>query len=218
MTYASGWLWNHGKFVDLGNAIHTFSVGAARPSDLDQPAIAAYLQGKGELLSKVQKISNRLRQEQINSLGQDWLDTCHVGLVKSDQSKYLIEHNQIIWFYNCIKSYGLLEFCRDRYHNFTNNQKKWDDTKSQEENIDNCPRHAWGFTPGLPPKPNVEYFEDDLCEAPEEIHDKIREAYDFVLKWCPRNNDDGTPVTTETPPIEWQTAYDMKPWKDFPDR
>ena len=88
MTYASGWLWNHDKFVDIGNAIHTFSVGAARPSDLDQPAIAAYLQGKGELLSKVQKISNRLRQEQINTLGQDWLDTCHVGLVKSDQSKY----------------------------------------------------------------------------------------------------------------------------------
>ena len=213
MAYASGWLWNHDKLIDGEIPIHTFSVGAARAADLDQPAVAAYLQGKGQLLPKVQRISERLHQAKVDALGQDWVDTHHVGLIKWDQSKYLIEHTQIIWLYNCIKAFGLLQMCRDRFGNFTTSKSKWDDKKSVEENIDNRPRAAWGFMPGLPPESGKDYFVDDLSGVPESNRERIRQAYEFVLKWCPKDS-----ANTESPPKEWETAYEMKPWKDFPDR
>jgi hypothetical protein len=217
MAFGCAWLWNHDQLDAEGGApIHTFSIGAARPSDLDQAAVAAYLHGKKELLPKVREVTERLNKAKVKVLGQDWADTCYQGTVKADKSKYGVEHNQIIWLYNCINAWGLLAFARDRYATFDGHTSKCDDSLSLEENIDQkIMRGTWGFMPGLAPEKEKDYFLDDLSGVPEKNRAHFREVYAFVHKWCSK---EGQAENTESPPKEWETAYEMKTFKDFPER
>jgi hypothetical protein len=218
MAYGSAWLWNHHELEGKdGIPIHTFSVGAARPADLDQLAVAAYLHGQGSLLPKVQAIAARLHQAEVEALGQDWLDSFYEGIIKNHHSKYYIEHNQVLWCYNMIQAWGMLGMARDRYNTLEGNGDKWDASLAADTNIDNRPRMAWGYCPGLPLEVGKDYFMDDLADVPEKNRGKIKEAYEFVIKWCATEKYGGC-RTTATPPKDWETAYDMKPWKDFPDR
>jgi len=147
----------------------------------------------------------------------------------------MIEHNQIIWMYNCIKAWGLLEFCRNRFNTFVENTKKYNPSLTHDENIDKIGRRPWGFCPGILPDANKDYFSDDLAGVPEKNRTRVKEAYEFVIKWCspksPKTQDnaeqkddtngEGNKAATEMEmevPEEYQTAYEMKPWKDYPDR
>jgi hypothetical protein len=233
MEYGLAWLWNLQMHDPQKAEVHTLTIGAARPSDLDQVAVAAYRQGKSLLLSKVQTVSKRLYEAQVEALGQEWLDSCYEGVIKSKDSKYLVEHNQIVWLYNCIKAWGLLEFCRNRFNAFVGNTKKFDPALTNDENIDNIGRRGWGFCPGVVPDANKDYFADDLARVPEKNRAKIKEAYEFVLKWCgpapekPEDDkknghikgggkeDSGDNVNI---PKEYCTSFEMKVWKDYPDR
>ena len=60
MAYGSAAMWNLHETDAEKAAVHTFSVGAARSVDLDQFAVAAYLQGKGELLSKTKAFKEQM--------------------------------------------------------------------------------------------------------------------------------------------------------------
>jgi hypothetical protein len=227
MTYGSAWLWNLEEIDEEKAAVHTFSVGAARSVDLDQCAVAAYLQGKKELLPKVKAVSNRLEKAKVDALGQDWIDSCYQGIVKSNKSKYMVEHTQTIWLYNCIKAWGLHSFAKDRYKTLVNNRKKYDPSLSIDENIDKIGRMGWGYMPGLDPEADKDYFADDLSAVPEKNHARVKEAYDFVRKWCTPEDgksegkaqkDEKSEEMELVPPKEWETCFEMKPWKDFPDR
>ena len=71
------WLW-HLQDLEAGAAVaHTVSVGAGRPADLDNCIYAATRFGPGKGLETVQKVQGRLRQAQIDALGQQWVDTCY---------------------------------------------------------------------------------------------------------------------------------------------
>jgi hypothetical protein len=108
-----------------------------------------------------------------------------------------------------------------------NNRKKYDPSVSIDENIDNIGRRGWGYMPGLDPEADKDYFADDLSGVPERNRPRVKEAYEFVRKWCTPE-----PVTSEdtnekketldelklVPPKEWECVFEMKPWKDFPDR
>ena len=122
--FASAWLWNHKNLDEQGGAaIHTIVCGAARPSDLDLPAVAAHLQGSDpdRMLSKTQTVVARLEQAKEDALGKEWLETCFAGILKSNQSKYCVEHNQIRWLYNNIQAFGLWEFAKNRYGSLESN-------------------------------------------------------------------------------------------------
>jgi uncharacterized protein len=229
MEFGSAWLWNH---VTLeGSPLHTIVVGAARPADLDQGAVAAYMQGTQpeSTLAKVRAVSGRLERAQEDALSQEWLATCYTGILKSDVSHHQVEHNQIIWCYNIIKSFGMLQFAKDRYGSLEGNREKWDYEKSAEDNIEILKGFGWGYVPGLSLQDGVDYF-DDFVDVPEANKAKVLEAEAFVHKWCKKsgkitNVENGThgkdearvEVNLETP-LEWKTAYAMKPWPDFPDR
>ena len=222
MTYGSAWLWNHHELDDEKAEIHTFSVGAARAADLDQPAVAAWMQGRKLLLEKVKTVQARLEKAKLDALGSDWVETCYTGIVKSVNSKYLVEHNQMIWMYNVLKAWGLHAFCQDRYKMLHVNTKSWDPNKTLDEVIDKAGRSGWGYCPGMLPDPAQDYFLDDLAGVPEKNRARVKEAYEFVIKWCSPPPDDkakgDAKSEAETPPGEWATSYEMKPWKDFPDR
>ena len=265
MTFKSFWIWNHHQLeMDGENGpmpqLHTYTVGAARPSDLDQPAIAAYWHATQQetTLSSVKRVTKRLDTEKERVLGKAWVATWWKGLPKSNASKYFVEHNQIVWIYNSIKAFGLYEFGKARYNSFEKNKAKWDDSLPPEKNIDNIGRNGWGFVPGLPLDPTINY-DDDLANVPKENIDRVKEAEAFVYKWC---RDKSPPEDTkktkkelirnvfrrnfsvssqlfrvpsflhsnsfdtdefkdeeeESIPWEWETANDMRPWPDFPDR
>jgi hypothetical protein len=229
MYYGPAWCWNLDKIDPEQAVVHTFSVGVARPVDLDQFAVAAYLQGKNKLLPKVNIIAERLRKAQIEALGDDWLSSCYEGIVKSNKSKYMVEHTQTIWLYNLIKAWGMYDFAKDRYRTLVNNRKKYDPALSIDENIDKIGRGGWGYMPGLDPEPDKDYFVDDLSGVPEKNRSGVKEAYEFVRKWCtpePEKTADSNVEKEETensamkliPPKEWECGFEMKPWKDFPDR
>lgn len=212
MAYGAAAMWNLHEMDAEKASVHTFSVGAARPADLDQFAVAAYLQGKGELLSKTKAIKARLDKAMIDTLGQDWVDTCYQGLVPCTKSKYGIQHNQMISFYNNINAWGLHQYSKDRFKTFEDSSKKADPALSLQENIEKIGLISWGYMPGFLPEVGKDYFVDDLAGVPEKNRARVKEAYEFVHKWC--NSGKGG----EAPPKEWATAYEMKPWKDFPER
>jgi len=233
MAFGSAWLWNHAELDSENAAIHTIVCGAARPSDLDLPAVAAYLQGtQPELvLNKVKIVTARLEQAKEEALGKEWLETCYTGILKSNQSKYCVEHNQIIWMHNVIQAFGLWEFAKNRYGSLESNLEKWDKNESNEENIAKN-LGGWGFVPGLPNEEGVDYS-DDFAGVPEENMKRVLEAEEFVRFWCSKrkdnkedekkeNDEDASAEPTEAsppvPPPEWTTAYDMRVWPDFPDR
>lgn len=262
--------------------LHTYTAGAARPSDLDQPAVAAYLHTTKpeETLAKVQTVTDRLDETKEKALGKDWVATWWKGLPKSDKSKHLVEHNQIVWMHNVIKAFGMYEFAKARYNSFEKNGEKWDDNMTVDENIEkNIGKNPWGFVPGLPLKLGVDY-DNDLVNVPEENKALVKEAEAFVYTFCrdphigekkeepkfgPRrrsaaffrrnfsvssqlfnlpsfltdiaNSNRNGPSTEEgkedkvgdsdlgkdeaevgSIPKEWETAHDMRPWPDFPDR
>ena len=218
MTHGFGWLWNLEEFDTEKASAHTLQIGFAHVVDLDQCVVPAYLQGKGELLPRVKAADARLRQAQVDALGEDWLKTCYEGILKSDKSKYLVEHTQTIWMYNCIMAWGMHQFATDRYRMLLKNLQNYDASLPNDEAIDKIDRNGWGFTPGLPPDPEKDYFGDDLAGVPEKNRARVKDVYAFVKKWCTpdefREKEEEKPV----PPKDWETAFDVKPWKDFPDQ
>eukprot|EP00977_Amphora_coffeiformis_P029092 scaffold38688_cov176-Amphora_coffeaeformis.AAC.1 len=142
-SHGLGWCWNLEEFDEEKASAHTVQIGFARPADLDQCVVPAYLQGKGELLPRVQAADARLRQAQVDALGEDWLQTCYKGILKSDKSKYLVEHNQTIWMYNCMMAWGMHQFAKDRYKMLHENFQKYDPSLPLEEAIDKIGRGGW---------------------------------------------------------------------------
>ena len=270
MTFQSWWVWNHHRlYSTISNNnnnkqddpstphMHTYTVGAARPSDLDQPMMAAYLHATQPdvVIPKLKAVTTRLDTARETALGKEWLTSWYKGLPKNTESKHLIEHNQMVWIYNCIKAYGMYEFGKARYNTFEKNNAKWDETKSDEENINVVGKNGWGFVPGRPLKRvqgMVDYTKDDLVNVPESNKKRIVEAEEFVYHWCrdrsldPMGTDSekkrdgfirrtvtnalkgGATATTTTDevtneplesiPEEWETAYDLRTWPDFPDQ
>lgn len=234
MAFGSAWLWNHAKLDEEGAAIHTIVCGAARPSDLDLPAVTAYLQATqpDRMLEKTKTVVQRLEQAKVEALGQEWLETCYTGILKSNQSKFCVEHNQIIWMYNVIQAFGLWQFAKNRYGSLEANLAKWDKSESNEENIAKN-LNGWGFVPGLPNEEGVDYSED-FVGVPKENMERVLQAEEFVRFWCSKpaedekqdekkeSDEDASAEPKEAcppvPPPEWTTAYDLRVWPDFPDR
>jgi uncharacterized protein len=233
MEFGSQWIWNHHDLVrdddddkDDGKInklqLHTYTVGAARPSDLDEPALAAFhfKTKQSETLQRVQSVVQRLEAQKLDALGEDWIKSWWKGLTKArdlsnqqddNPNVHFIEHGQIIWLYNTLKAFGMYEFCKDRYNSFQSNAKKWDKDKSPEENIQAIPKMAWGFVPGLPllvdqehgggdgdKGDNVDYFQNDLKAVPPENRARIREAHEFILKWLVQSTTASSSTTTTT--------------------
>eukprot|EP00527_Entomoneis_sp_CCMP2396_P005820 CAMPEP_0198150638 /NCGR_PEP_ID=MMETSP1443-20131203/51786_1 /TAXON_ID=186043 /ORGANISM="Entomoneis sp., Strain CCMP2396" /LENGTH=561 /DNA_ID=CAMNT_0043816009 /DNA_START=60 /DNA_END=1742 /DNA_ORIENTATION=+ len=222
MAFESMRIWNHHHlFEDLN--IHTYTAGAARPSDLDQSAVAAYLHDtqNDRMVQKLKRVSQRLLDEREKVLGKEWADTWWKGLSKADGNKHHVEHNQIMWFYNCLHSFGLYHFTKARYHSFENNLKNWKDDLSDDENVKKL-QPGWGFVPGLPLKPGVDYS-GDFTNVPGENKQRVLEAEAFVLDWLataanktkvdPKDEHDAykkAKTEAKVIPEDWQDAYDMR--------
>ncbi len=113
IKFHSLWLFNHDELKRddsdssspssaVKSACHTQTIGAARPSDLDEPAIAAYLHAnrKEEMLGKVRAIYQRLKDAEVEALGEDWVKSWHVGVPNAVTADDAYQFGQMLSLYN----------------------------------------------------------------------------------------------------------------------
>ena len=212
IMFQSLWTWNHHR--DGAPQLHTYTIGAGRPSDLDQPFVAAYLHSSksATVIDNLQTVVGRLDKAKVEALGKEWVENWWKGLPKALGSNYLVEHNQMVWIYNNIKAYGMFGFGKARYASFEGNEAKWDESMSDEDNIDKkIGKNSWGFVPGRAWRPDADYSQD-LKDVPSQQLQRVKDAEQFVYDYCRKA------AKVENIPSEWETAYDMRPWPDYPDR
>ena len=93
--------------------IHTISVGAARPEDLELHLQAvALLPRAGELLPP---ILERLEAARRQALGGAWLASWQGGLPAWHDTPGQINLPVLLWLHNLLAAWGLEGFCRARY-------------------------------------------------------------------------------------------------------
>jgi predicted aldo/keto reductase-like oxidoreductase len=102
--------------------IHTLSVGAARPTDFDEHLKALPLLDRAsEVLSP---ILERLKQEAIATLGEDWLRTWHRGLPEPEETPGGLNIPVILWLRNLAIAYDMVDYAKMRY-NLLGNGGHW---------------------------------------------------------------------------------------------
>ncbi len=94
--------------------VHTLSIGAARPSDFAAHVEAVALLDQADTL--LPPIVARLEQALIDSLGETWAKTWHVGLPKPEDTPGHINIPTILWLRNLVLAYDMLEYGKARYN------------------------------------------------------------------------------------------------------
>lgn len=93
--------------------IHTLSVGAARPSDLDLHRQAVALLPRAQEL--VAPILARLEAARRKALGESWLTSWHQGLPDWPDTPGQINLPVLLWLHTLLEAWDLESFCRARY-------------------------------------------------------------------------------------------------------
>lgn len=130
ITFGSQWLWTHEEHDAARAPIHTIVCGSGRPSDMDEPVIAAMLLEHEETRKKITKVSKRLNEAMVEAVGKKWMNTWYEGLPDCYEAKDATNISGIVWCYNLIKAYGLVDFARERYSCLEGNKSKWDPSLS----------------------------------------------------------------------------------------
>jgi predicted aldo/keto reductase-like oxidoreductase len=114
---------------------HTTSVGVARPSDLDEVLQAARMMALSNSEGLFKSAKDRLNERAVERLGAGWGEKGLVNLPSFlDESTDGIAIGHILWLYNLLVSYGMYEYCHDRYQSLVN--AAWNKKKSFQENAD----------------------------------------------------------------------------------
>ena len=93
--------------------IHTISVGAARPSDLDLHLEATALLPEANQL--LPPILERLEAARRQALDPRWLATWQQGLPEWESTPGGINVPLLLWLHNLLEAWGLEDYCRARY-------------------------------------------------------------------------------------------------------
>ncbi len=93
--------------------VHTLSIGAARPEDLEEHLkTVALLDQASDILPP---ILARLENEAIACLGEDWFKTWSVGLPKPEETPGGMNIPVILWLRNLAIAYDMVEYGKMRY-------------------------------------------------------------------------------------------------------
>ena len=214
MEFGALWLWQHalhsGEEGDA--AIHTITIGVARPSDLDEPYFASLMvrNDAASALSKVRAVKDRLGKAFDDVHGGGWNYEWFKGLPTCYGSKTGVDFTQYVWLYNLIKAYGMLFFAKARYNTGKGNRSKWDDKLTYEENM---VKQDWGYMPGLAPVRGQDY-RDVLRSSgvPEGQIERVCAILDEVLDML-----EGKAVVTDEESRD-RKEIDLRPWTAFPEQ
>ena len=93
--------------------VHTISVGASRPSDLDLHLEAVRQLDRAEAL--ISPIQNRLQSQAVQALGEAWLTSWREGLPHWKDTPGGINLPVLLWLHNLIEAWDLEGYARARY-------------------------------------------------------------------------------------------------------
>ena len=93
--------------------VHTLSVGAARPQDLDLHLQAVSLLDQAAEL--VAPIESRLRLAECDALGASWLKSWRQGLPEWQDTPGEINLPMLLWLHNLLEAWDLEGFVKARY-------------------------------------------------------------------------------------------------------
>jgi predicted aldo/keto reductase-like oxidoreductase len=103
----------HDLFCLSAPGVHTLSLGAARPSDLDLHLQAVALLPQAEAL--VPPILQRLEAARHEALGGAWLASWRQGLPVWQDTPGQINLPVLLWLHNLLEAWDLESFARARY-------------------------------------------------------------------------------------------------------
>ena len=209
INFGALWLWVHDKLDDEAAPIHTITCGVARPSDFDQPMVVAIKElapeNKNLAIEKVKTILERCEKAKEKAVGKEFLQTWHNGILNGYSNTYGAQLGCIAWYSIIIKSFGMVQYSKDRYEAMEGSLKSWNFDKSLDENINIALGNFWGWMPGCAFKPGTDYS-PDLKNCPEENRAKLLENIEFAHNLISNNE------SPKDLPIAWEEAYDMRPW------
>lgn len=93
--------------------VHTISVGAASPGDLDRHLQAVALLDQASLL--LPPILERLEAARRDALGEAWLASWSQGLPSWQATPGQINLPVLLWLHNLLEAWDLEGYCRNRY-------------------------------------------------------------------------------------------------------
>jgi len=102
--------------------VHTLSIGASRPTDLDEHATALAYYDERKTLSAA--IAQKIRQRMVDVLGEEWMEHWHSGLPEWHEVPGQINLKEILRLWNFAKALDMVEFGRMRY-NLLGNGDHW---------------------------------------------------------------------------------------------
>lgn len=115
--------------------LHTSSVGVARPSDLDEVLNAARMFALSNSEDVFQKALDRLNERAVETVGNEWVEKGLLNLPSfMEKCTDGIAIGHILWLHNLLSSYGMYDFCHERYQSLVN--ASWDKKKSFQDNAD----------------------------------------------------------------------------------
>lgn len=124
-------------------AVHTLSIGAARPTDFNEHLKTLPLLYQAEEI--LPAILERLEQEAINCLGEDWVKTWYKDLPTIEETPGNINIPVILWLRNLVVAYDMVDFAKARY-NLLGNGGHWfpgqQATKVQQLDLSTCLAHS----------------------------------------------------------------------------
>jgi hypothetical protein len=102
--------------------VHTLSLGAARPSDFDEHLKVLPLLDKADEI--LPEILARWEQTLVETFGEEWTKTWHVGLPTWEETPGKVNIPVILWLRNLALAYDMVEYGRARY-NLLGNGGSW---------------------------------------------------------------------------------------------
>ena len=93
--------------------VHTISVGAARPSDLDRHLEALELLPEAPGL--MEPVHQRLQTAAAEALGEEWLGSWHEGLPAWKETPGQINVPVLLWLHNLLEAWDLESYTQARY-------------------------------------------------------------------------------------------------------
>jgi predicted aldo/keto reductase-like oxidoreductase len=94
-------------------AVHTLSVGASCPQDLELHLQAVALQEEAPTL--LPPVLERLERARLEALGAPWLSSWKQGLPPWEQTPGHINLPVLLWLHNLLAAWDMEGYCRDRY-------------------------------------------------------------------------------------------------------
>ncbi|MGK7931968.1 MAG: aldo/keto reductase [Microcystaceae cyanobacterium] len=102
--------------------VHTLSIGAAKPTDFEEHLkTLPYLEKSDQVLPE---ILHRLEQEMINTFGEKWVKTWHLGLPTYKETPNQINIYVILWLRMLALAYDMVGYGKMRY-NLLGNGGHW---------------------------------------------------------------------------------------------